>query len=187
MEVTHFFKEVLVIDSNAQLRLMQLSAGYDSLIAPWVWAVEDSRRRTLQLLEGIKQVTLDWQAPEGGNSIGTLLYHIAAIELSYLYEDIRGLGWQPELAALLPYELRDEQGQLTVVCGETLDTHMQRLAASRALLLDTLRGMSAVDWQRPREVEEYSISPAWAIHHLMQHEAEHRGEIGLLRQRAALR
>jgi hypothetical protein len=44
--------------------------------------------------------------------------------------------------ALLPHEMRDEQGLLTHVPGENLAIHLQRLDAVRQLLLDAFRGMS---------------------------------------------
>jgi hypothetical protein len=30
----------------------------------------------------------------------------------------------------------------------------------------------------PRVRERYDVSPAWVVHHLLQHESEHRSEIG---------
>lgn len=167
-------------------RIMQPVAGADPQLAPWIWALEDCRRRTKQALAGLSDAALRRTPPEGGNSIGTLLYHLATIELSYLYEDILGQSWAPELDAILPYDIRDQHGLLVAVQAEDLATHLARLDRGRALLLATLRAMTADEWRRPRQVETYTITPEWAIHHLMQHEAEHRGEIGSLRSRAEM-
>ena len=41
--------------------------------------------------------------------------------------------------------------------------------------------MTREDFHRPRILERYNVSPAWVIHHLIQHEAEHRGQIGEIR------
>jgi hypothetical protein len=38
--------------------------------------------------------------------------------------------------------------------------------------------MTADDFVRPRSLADYDVSPAWVLHHLGQHEAEHRGELG---------
>jgi uncharacterized damage-inducible protein DinB len=32
-----------------------------------------------------------------------------------------------------------------------------------------------------RSLAEYDVTPEWVLHHMMQHEAEHRGQIGALR------
>jgi uncharacterized damage-inducible protein DinB len=173
-------------DSSTPARIVERSDVYAPQIGVWAWALEDTRRRTMKILDGLTQAALDWVPPEGGNSIGVILYHLVAIELSYLYEDILERGWAPELAPLLPYDVRDEEGQLTAVCGENLQTHLHRLEQSRALLLSALQGMTAAEWQRPREIEGSPITPEWALHHLIQHEAEHRGQIGELRRRAQL-
>ena len=47
----------------------------------WLWALEDTRRRTKQALEGIAQEALDWQG--GGNGIGSLLYHLIRHQASH--------------------------------------------------------------------------------------------------------
>jgi uncharacterized damage-inducible protein DinB len=44
--------------------------------------------------------------------------------------------------------------------------------------------MTLQDFRRPRQLPEYDVTPEWILHHLMQHEAEHRGEMGILRTRA---
>lgn len=171
--------------SAREQRVIKISTGYDPLIAPWIWLLEDTRRRTKAALAGLTTAALDWVPPEGGNNIGTLLYHIVVIELSYLYEDILQITEMPkELGALVIYDVRDAHGQLTVVQGEPLGIHLLRLDTSRGLLLNTLRTLTPAEFRRVRPVESYDITPEWALHHLMQHEAEHRGEIMALRHRA---
>jgi uncharacterized damage-inducible protein DinB len=165
-------------------RTIQLPGGYDPAIAPWVWALEDTRRRTKQCLDGVAEEVISWSPPEGGNSIGSLLYHLVAIELSYLYEDILEVGWAAELQPLLPYDVRDDQGQLVAVQGEPIADYLQRLDAARALLCQAMRSMTEGDLRRVHNLEDYEITAEWAFHHLMQHEAEHRGQICELRLRA---
>jgi uncharacterized damage-inducible protein DinB len=63
-------------------------------------------------------------------------------------------------------------------------THLERLANSRALLLATLKTITIEEYRRPRPVAHYIITPEWILHHLMQHEAEHRGQIADLGRRA---
>ena len=67
---------------------MHSPSGYDPVIAPWVWMLEDTRRRTQEALADLTPTVLDWIPPEGGNNIASILYHTVAIELSYLYEDM---------------------------------------------------------------------------------------------------
>jgi hypothetical protein len=85
---------------------------------------------------------------------------------------------------LVIHDVRDGEGRLTVVRGEPVGIHLLRLDAARALLLKTLHTITPAEFRRVRAVETYDITPEWALHHLMQHEAEHRGQIMELRQRA---
>lgn len=166
-------------------RVMAPVTAAEPEIGRWLWALEDTRRRTIETVAGISQSAIDWSAPEGGNTIGTLLYHIALIEADYLYVDVLGLDDYPqELHAMFPHDDRDATGALTVVAGVSRADHLNRLAWTRARLLATFAPMPLAAFRRPRTLPDYEITPEWTLHHLMQHEAEHRGQIGALRQRA---
>jgi hypothetical protein len=41
--------------------------------------------------------------------------------------------------------------------------------------------LTADDLDRLRVMPDYDVSPVWAIHHLLQHEAEHRTHIAWIR------
>ena len=172
---------------TAQLgqRIVMPVAAVEPEIARWLFILEDTRRRTLEVLDGIAQAAIDWVPPEGANTIGTLLYHIPLIEADYLYVDVLGLDDYPaELATVFPYHDRDEGGRLTVVSGVDLSVHLQRMAWTRQWLLAAFARMTLTAFRTPRTVPGYEISPEWTLHHLAQHEAEHRGQIGELRQRS---
>jgi uncharacterized damage-inducible protein DinB len=171
--------------TTREQRILEHPTGYSPVIAPWVSMLEDTRQRTKAAVQGISNQAVDWTPPEGGNTIGTLLYHIMAIELSYLYEDmLQVTAFPQEVAQLVIHDVRDGEGRLTVVRGEPVGIHLLRLDAARALLLKTLHTITPAEFRRVRAVETYDITPEWALHHLMQHEAEHRGQLMELRQRA---
>jgi uncharacterized damage-inducible protein DinB len=153
-------------------------------IGRWLWALEDTRHRTLLALEGMVADTaniLDWVSPTNGNSIATLLYHLAAIETSWLYEDVLQEGFPSDVAGLLPYDVRDAQDRLISMKGIALQDHLFRLQQIRARLLSVYSEMALEDFLRARSLPEYDVTPEWVLHHLMQHEGEHRGQITELR------
>ena len=151
----------------------------EPIIGGWLAALEEARERTTTALSGIDQAMLDWQPPRGGNGIGTLLYHIAAIEADWLSVEVREeADYSPELLALFPHDVRDDARRLTVITGVDLAAHLARLDVVRGQFMATFAAMALADFTRIRALPQYDVTPQWVVHHLLQHEAEHRGEIG---------
>ena len=151
-------------------------SGYTSDVGVWLAALQDARERTLRVLKNIEPQWLDFVPQAGGESIGTTLYHLAAIEVDWLYEEVLQAPFPPEIEVLLPHDVRDATGKLTPV-SDTMANHLERLNKVRKKLLDNLLSMSADDFMKARSLPEYDVSPMYVIHHLMQHEAEHRSQI----------
>ncbi|HEX5039556.1 MAG TPA: DinB family protein [Candidatus Limnocylindria bacterium] len=158
----------------------------DPEVGRWLAALEDGRRDTLRELEGIAPEMVDWYPSAPLNSIGSLLYHIGLIEASWVTEDILGDPEARDLEPLLPWPDREGPGEggqrhLSRIDGQSLEAHLDRLAAIRAYVLERLRPMSNEEFHRVRVLEPYDVAPDWVIHHLLQHEAEHRSHIAWLR------
>lgn len=163
---------------------IEVVEGCEPEIGRLVWLLEVARERLKEKLTGLERAILDYQLPNE-NSIGTLLYHIADIEMSWLYEEVVQTDvLPPEVAEMLCFETRDENGRLTVVSGRSLDEHLHVLDRSRYYLLEVFRQMDLADFRRLRHLEMYSCTPEWVLHHLIQHETEHRGQIMTIRTQA---
>lgn len=164
--------------NTLQTLIAQPLRGYVPPLAMALWQMEDARMRTVRWLYTIDQSLLDWSPPgETVNTIGTLLYHIAAIELDWVYADILKAPWPAEVEPWFQQNVRDASGRLSVVTGESLEIHLERLTTTRHAVLEGLRGMTEHDFNAPRVLPNYIVTPAWALHHLCQHEAEHRAEM----------
>lgn len=140
-----------------------------------MWRLQDSRRSTMRSLSEVPAELINRDAAV--NSIGTILYHVALIEADWLYTEILEQEIPPEVRDLLSQDGRDDEGRLTEFRSESLESHLSRLTAIRERFLDAMRTMSSDDFNRPRSLPDYDVSPSWVLHHLGQHEAEHRGEI----------
>jgi len=168
----------------ARERLVLEPDGVDPEVGRWLAALEDGRRDTLRELDGVTPAMVD-RRPDGPlDSIGTLLYHIALIEADWVVTDILGLDEPAEIAAVLPWPDRQPDGHLTTVEGLSLDEHVDRMAAVRAFALERLRPMPAIEFHRVRSLPDYDVAPDWVIHHLLQHEAEHRSHVAWIRDTA---
>ena len=161
--------------------------GYEPEIGLLLGMLEESRGRTKEHLAGLTDDELKWTPGPGFNSIGTILYHLALIEADWLYAEAREQAYPPEAVALFPDDVRDDAGRLAAARRASLQEHVDRLDEVRAMLLAAFRDMSLAEFRRVRVLPEYDVAPGFVLHHLMQHEAEHRGEIGMLRALAAQR
>ena len=146
-------------------------------IGRYLWMMEDVRGRLKEAVEGIDDQGLDWQPAYRGNSIGTLLYHIAAIEIDWLYCEVQQTEFPAQVMAFFPVDMRDEEGQLTAVRQIPLSDHIQRLDDCRPYLLDIFNGISLAEFRRVRHLPDYDVTPEWVLYHLIQHETEHLGQI----------
>jgi uncharacterized damage-inducible protein DinB len=158
--------------------------GDDALVGGWLAAMEDARRRTLRELDGLTDDALERRPVPLLGTIGQLLYHIGLIEADWLLSDILCLPdgqWPAWIGDEFPIDVRDEAGRLSEVPPEPLSRHVERLGRVRALLLESLQSMTAAEFVRPRKREHMDVTPAWTLHHLLQHEAEHRAQIALVR------
>lgn len=153
----------------------------DPQIGRMLWQLEDTRILTQRTLEVMNPLLLDWQPEANSHSIGTLLYHIAMIEADWLYNEVLEAEWPAEFTFLFPQDVHDEQGRLSIVKGQSWDEHWSRLNHVRTRVLNTYKGMTLDDFRRARSLPDYDVTPEWVLHHLCQHEAEHRSEMAALR------
>jgi len=153
--------------------------GYAPGVGALLAMMEDCRGRTLRLVEGLDSAHIDEATPWHGNTPGSLLYHLAAIELDWLYAEIMAKDFPEEAWSWFPHEVREEDGRLTPVLGDALERHLDRLAWVRDRMREELQSLSDEDLQAVRQTDGgRTVTPEWVFHHLMQHEAEHRGQLG---------
>lgn len=154
--------------------------GYSPLVGRFVTMIRDTRRRLWRDLEDLDPRDVDPVPAGSPNSIGTLLYHIAAIELDWLYADLLEQDFPEEATEWFPVDVRDSGGVLTPVV-DPMDRHRARLDWVRSRLEHELLAVDDADLDRSHGSGDSVTGGAWILHHLMQHEAEHRGQIGEIR------
>lgn len=160
---------------NKKSLLVSSLTGYEAEIGRWLWCLEDVRRTLITELTGMSQSLLDRKIGQR-HSIGTLLYHIALVEADWLYVEVLGTDWDPEISSLFPLECRTESN-LSHFEGESLEQHFYRLKKVREVFLTYFRSMDLNDWRKPRVLEQYEVTPEWVVYHLVEHESHHRGQI----------
>lgn len=178
-------EETLTTESSPERLELVLAEPFPAVsteIGRWSAVLMECRARTLKTIDGIGQVELDWRPPNCANAIGSLLYHIGLIEADWLYNEIIEQPVPERLKLLFGVEDRTSDGTLTSPCGESVNQHASRLALVRGQLLTCLSEMTMTEFRRVRHLRDYDVFPEWVVVHLLQHEAEHRGQIALVRK-----
>ncbi len=156
-------------------------ADFPRPIGADLWRMQDSRSRTLEAIQDWPKEALYWQGEGIQNSLCTLLYHIAIIEMDWLYEEVLQQEWVSEIIALFPYPARDSQGNLYPIREGSLQDRLAVLEKTRSHFLEQFKAISLDDYYRVRKLPDYDVTPEWVLYHLVQHEDEHRGEIHTIR------
>jgi uncharacterized damage-inducible protein DinB len=149
---------------------------FEEEIGRLLWCLEDVRRTLITGLTGTSQSTLDTKIDDRP-TIGSLLYHIALVEADWLYVEVLGTEWDPEIRSLFPFESRFEDSTLTHIEGQNLEAYFHRLNTVREVFLSHFQSMVLTDWRKPRILEHYEVTPEWVVYHLIEHESHHRGQI----------
>lgn len=158
-------------------------------IAMLLAQMQDVRGVLLPLAERWEDDELDRPVVPGFMNPGALLLHIAESESWWLRVILAGQGEgdPPRLPgdALSPFVL-DAEGE--PVAGERpLKDYLAVLESTRAFTRDFLAGLDgealgAEYTFRARDGQDFSFTLEWVLHHLVEHEAHHRGQLALLRR-----
>ena len=149
-------------------------------IGAWLSVLREGRERTVRRAARIADLDA---LPERGHSAGTLLYHIALIEMDWLYSEVlekQEADFPPEARDWFPLDARSEDGKLSAFTGEPLERHLERLAWVRGRLEGAFEAMTLDEFRRIRPMEAYDVTPEWVLMHLALHEAHHEGQLALL-------
>lgn len=158
--------------------------GCDPVIGIALWVLEDARRRTQYILDELNEDWIDLAPPMGHNTLGSILYHMASTEKHWLYTVI-GQTPPDDMQELFPEDDRDEYGALAKRETSTLETYKEKLALVRSRVLEIIKAMTLEEFRTLQEYTEWTgearlISPERVVYHLVNHDAEHRGELTMI-------
>ncbi len=136
-----------------------------------------TRGRLLRVVEDLTDSEIDYSPDmKKIETIGTLLLHIAAVEWSWIFEDIDGEEMDYEKWKHA-FALREEIPQLT---KQGLQFYIDRLIEVRSDVFARLRNLDDSKLHKLVDVGSAEVSIEWILFHLLEHEALHIGQISLL-------
>ncbi|MHA2025604.1 MAG: DinB family protein [Candidatus Thorarchaeota archaeon] len=161
-------KQVVVLDRDSKLS-PRVALLYSMMVK--------TRENLLQRVDSLTTAVIDF-SPDFVRieTMGTLLLHIAAIEWSWVFEDILGeeMNYEKWKHA---FSLREDIDQLT---GKEIDFYLKRLSEVRKGVVDWLKSISDDDVDTLVEVGSTKVTIEWILFHLIEHEAMHIGQISFL-------
>lgn len=154
--------------------------GYSPNIGIMVAMLEDLKVRITEQVKDLSQSETDFEFDEKSNSIGALVMHLVATEAYYQIETLEGR------------QLTDEEQKLYGVGGGLNDTSKEQLKEKpiqhyldlwNGVREKTLSGLKMKDdaWFAS-EIDE-GMNYHWAWYHVMEHQANHMGQIALVENR----
>jgi uncharacterized damage-inducible protein DinB len=173
--------------------LLRPAEGFRSREAAGFFAqLEDQARILRESIQGISPQELEWQPERGMNTIGMLLAHNAIVDVFWTQLMILGIKETDSMPILgitmdddgLPLA-PDAEGPANLR-GKPLAFYEDLLARGRAYVREAWSKVSDPDMDREatRDRPDGSkrlLSVRWAMYHIVEHYAGHRGQIQLLR------
>jgi uncharacterized damage-inducible protein DinB len=154
----------------------------EPLVARYLSMLADCRTLTIESIKTTREDLLYWRRSNFDSNISDLLYHIAFVEADWLFTDILQKDIPSELTHHLTYKDRDKHGRLIHIGEEELEASLFRLGNVRDKLNDTFAIMDMREFRSLRRSARHEATAEWVLHHLLQHEAEHRGQINFLKR-----
>lgn len=154
-------------------------------IGRYLAMLDDVSTRVRKYVDGLTIDQIDWYPNSRCESIGTILFHIAAVERSWIGEDIfrKPMSedeWKEAFALRI---------DIPQVNGKELQFYLDVLQRTREETKESLKALTDADLSRevtPLDAEDGNsdkrFTIEWILYHIVEHEAHHKGQIALMKR-----
>ena len=164
---------------HAQYQIIP-AEGYSPQIGIMVDMLEDLKDRITKQVENLDQEEIDFLFDENANSIGALIMHLIATESYYQIETLEERSWTKDEATF--WELASNLGPVSrkEFKGKPIKYYLDLWDQVRN---KTLEGLKTKDDKWFASDITDSINVHWVWFHVMEHQANHMGQIALIKNR----
>lgn len=154
--------------------------GYSNQIGIMVSMLEDLKLRITEQVDSLSIQETDFLFDENANSIGALIMHLAATESYYQVESLEERSWTDEEASYweVPASLGEEAR--VKYNGKPIQYYLDIWNEVRA---KTLLGLQSKNDEWFQSEIDDDVNHHWVWYHVMEHEANHMGQIALVKNR----
>lgn len=163
--------------------------GLSTGIGYYLSGMEEVRAQVVNAVKEIPDNVVYTPAFLGAHSIGGLVLHIGEAEWFWMQMVVSGQKLTDEVRQSAYWDVLEEPEALASK-GYTTDLCLQEIEKIRNQTRDVLFSKNDADldqvinFERRGKTTEHSLR--WILHHLMDHEAQHKGQILMLKRIMAL-
>ena len=173
----------LLLACHVQLKGQQINPpkGYSPHIGVVVSMMEDLKRRVTRSVQGLSQAETDFLLDGDANRIGAMIMHLAATEKYYQVYTFEGRGYNREESKKWNAAMNlGEEGRAKLV-NQPIQYYLDIWDEVRG---ETLRLLKTKDDQWfSSKVNRGNMNNHWAWYHVMEHQANHMGQIRMILKR----
>jgi uncharacterized damage-inducible protein DinB len=163
--------------------------GLSTGIGYYLSGMEEVRAQVVNAVKRIPDNVVYTPAFLGAHSIGGLVLHIGEAEWFWMQMVVSGQALTDEVRQSIFWDVLEEPEALATK-GYTTDLCLLEIEKIRNQTRDVLFSKNDADldqvikFERRGKTTEHSLR--WILHHLMDHEAQHKGQILMLKRIMAL-
>ncbi len=168
---------ITLLHAQGELKSVE---GYSPRIGLMVYMLEDLKDRITQQVKDLDQSQTDFLYDANANSIGALIMHLVSTESYYQVETLEGRQWTEAeftkfgVAGELDEEIKNS------LKGKPITHYLNLWDEVRE---KTLKGLKTKDDEWFASVPEEGINYHYIWYHVMEHSANHMGQIATVKNR----
>jgi len=156
------------------------STEYSHNIGVMVSMLEDLKDRISEEIKDLNQTETDFMFDENANSIGALVMHLISTEAYYQIETLEERQWTAEEKERLGIAGGLNEESKSKLKGKAIQHYLDLWDEVRQ---KTLEGLKTKDDAWFASNIEEGINYHWVWYHVMEHQANHMGQIALVKNR----
>ncbi|MGB3465369.1 MAG: DinB family protein [Cyclobacteriaceae bacterium] len=179
-----FFLICFILVLASQLKgqnIIEPIEGFSPQIGTTLAMMEDLKKRVNYSVSGLSEEATDFLLDEDANRIGAMILHLAATEKYYQLYTFEGRGFNSEEMKKWNTALSLGENAREELQGKPIDYYLKIWDEVRQ---ETFRLLKTKDdkWFASK-VKGSSMNNHWAWYHVMEHQANHMGQIRLIIKR----
>jgi uncharacterized damage-inducible protein DinB len=177
-----FFNLLFIVSINGQ-NFIKPTKGYSPQIGTTISMLEDLKKRVTNSVANLTLEETDFLLDEEANRIGALILHLAATEKYYQVYTFENRGFNAEEKKKWETALNLGNSARNSIKDKPIDYYLQIWDEVRKETLRLLKTKDDKWFESKVEIKKSNMNNHWAWYHVMEHQANHMGQIRLIIKR----